>query len=100
MNWDKVEGKWKQQRGKAMDDWGQLMNDELASIAGRYEHLVGLLQEKFGTAQEQSKLQVDEYNKIIQELKESNDKLLKLQITSEEGSAKCKKNKTIRKEEK
>ena len=84
MNWDKVEGKWKQQRGKAMDDWGRLMNDELSAIAGRYEHLVGILQEKFGTAQEDSKRQVDEYNKIILRLKESNDKLLKLQKTSEE----------------
>ena len=96
MNWDKIEGKWKQQRGKAMDDWGKLMNDELAAIAGRYEHLVGVLQEKFGTAQEDSKRMVDEYNKIIIELKESNKKLLVLQKTSEEKSRKLIKKETVK----
>ncbi len=96
MNWDKVEGKWKQQRGKAMDDWGMLMNDELAAIAGRYEHLVGVLQEKFGTVQEDSKKQVDEYNKIILKLKESNEKLLKSQKSSEEKLKKLKKKSIIK----
>lgn len=95
MNWNKLEGKWKQQRGKAMDDWGQLMNDELAAISGRYEHLVGVLQEKFGIAQDESKKQIENYNKIIEKLKVSNSKLLKLQKTSEDE---LRKNKTLKKE--
>ena len=50
MNWDRVEGQWKQRRGKAVHHWGKLMNDELAATAGKHEQLVGTLQEKYGIA--------------------------------------------------
>ena len=36
MNWDRMEGGWKQRRGKAVHHWGKMMNDELAAIAGKY----------------------------------------------------------------
>ena len=49
MNWDRMEGEWKQRRGKAVHHWGKMMNDELAAIAGKYEELVGKLQEKYGS---------------------------------------------------
>jgi len=32
MNWDRIEGQWKQRRGKAVHRWGKVMNDELAAI--------------------------------------------------------------------
>ena len=41
MNWDRMEGEWKQHRGRAVHHWGKVMNDELAAIAGKYEELVG-----------------------------------------------------------
>jgi uncharacterized protein YjbJ (UPF0337 family) len=80
MNWDSVEGKWKQQRGKAMNDWGSLMNDELAAIAGKYQQLVGALQEKLGKAQDDAKIMIKNHNKTVDLLKIANDKLSKLQI--------------------
>jgi uncharacterized protein YjbJ (UPF0337 family) len=75
VNWDQVEGQWKQRRGKAARNWGKLMNDELAAIAGKHEQLVGLLQEKYGVAKEEAARQVAEYKK----LKKSNAKLVKSQ---------------------
>jgi uncharacterized protein YjbJ (UPF0337 family) len=75
MNWDRVEGQWKQRRGKAVHHWGKIMNDELASIAGKYEQLVGILQEKYGIAKEEAERQVDEYKKSIDQLKKSNANL-------------------------
>ena len=74
MNWDRVEGKWKQRRGKAVHHWGKIMNDELASIAGKYEQLVGVLQEKYGIAAEEANHHVAEFKK----LKKSNANLMKL----------------------
>jgi uncharacterized protein YjbJ (UPF0337 family) len=59
MNWDRLEGQWKQQRGKAERYWGNTMNDELATIAGKYEELVGILQEKHGIAKEGAKKQIE-----------------------------------------
>ncbi len=54
------------------------MNDELAAIAGKHEQLVGTLQEKYGIAREEAKRQVNEFKKIVDQLKESNGQLLRL----------------------
>jgi uncharacterized protein YjbJ (UPF0337 family) len=79
MNWDRVEGQWKQRRGKAVHHWGKMMNDELAAIAGKHEQLVGILQEKYGIAKEEARRQVDEFKKNIDRLKKSNANLIKSQ---------------------
>jgi uncharacterized protein YjbJ (UPF0337 family) len=79
MNWDRIEGQWKQRRGKAMHHWGKVMNDELAAIAGRYEDLVGRLQERYGIAKEEANQQVKDFKKTIGQLKRSNSKLVQLQ---------------------
>ena len=79
MNWDRIEGLWKQRRGKAMHHWGKVMNDELAAIAGRYEDLVGKLQERYGIAEEEANQQVKDFKKTIGQLKRSNSKLIQLQ---------------------
>jgi len=75
VNWDQVEGRWKQRRGKAARNWGKLMNDELAAIAGKHEQLVGILQEKYGVAKEEAARRVADFRK----LKKSNAKLVKSQ---------------------
>lgn len=79
MNWDRMEGEWKQRRGKAVHHWGKMMNDELAAIAGKYEELVGRLQERYGIASEQAKHQVDDFKKAVDQLKKSNARLMALQ---------------------
>lgn len=35
MNWDIVEGNWKQFKGKAKEQWGKLTDDDLDVIAGQ-----------------------------------------------------------------
>ena len=77
MNWDSIEGQWKQRRGKAVNHWGTMMNDELAAISGKYEELVGRLQEKYGVAKEETKRQIVEFQKNIDHLKKSNASLIK-----------------------
>jgi uncharacterized protein YjbJ (UPF0337 family) len=54
MNWDRMEGQWKQHRGKAVHHWGKVTNDALAAIAGKYEKLVERLQESCGIAKEEA----------------------------------------------
>jgi uncharacterized protein YjbJ (UPF0337 family) len=79
MNWDQVEGQWKQRRGKAARNWGKVMNDELAAIAGKHEQLVGILQQKYGIAKEDAKRQVTEFKTTIERLKRANADLLRSQ---------------------
>jgi uncharacterized protein YjbJ (UPF0337 family) len=76
MNWDSLEGQWKQRRGKAVYLWGKMMNDELSAIFGRYEELVGKLQEKYGIAKDEAKHRVNENKIIVEKLKQANKKLV------------------------
>jgi uncharacterized protein YjbJ (UPF0337 family) len=61
MNWDQVEGNWKQLKGKARQKWGQLTDDELDRVSGRREELVGLIQERYGKARDQAEREVNEW---------------------------------------
>lgn len=78
VNWDRLEGQWKQQRGKAVYHWGRMMNDELSAILGKYEELVGRLQEKYGIAKDEARHRVDEYEIIVKQLRQANSKLIRL----------------------
>jgi len=48
MNWDEIEGKWKQVVGKVKEKWGKLTDDDLAWIKGKKDQLVGKVQERYG----------------------------------------------------
>ena len=96
MNWDRIEGQWKQRRGKAVHHWGKLMNDDLAAIAGKHEQLVGLLQEKYGVAKEEAKKQVDEFKKIVGLLKITNSKLKRLQKSPRKAATSKTKKKSLK----
>jgi uncharacterized protein YjbJ (UPF0337 family) len=78
MNWDCIEGQWKQRRGEAVQHWGKMMNDELAAIAGRYEKLVGRLQEDYGTAREEASVLAARYKKATEQLEKSERRLMEL----------------------
>lgn len=61
MNWDQVEGKWKEFQGRAQIQWGKLTNDDLDVIKGRRTELEGLLQKRYGYAKEKIKTDVDSW---------------------------------------
>lgn len=67
MNWDQVEGKWKQYKGQVKEKWGKLTDDDLNVIDGRREQLVGKIQERYGTAKEVAEKQADEFVKALKE---------------------------------
>ena len=53
MNWDRVEGNWKQFKGKARQKWGKLTDDDLDVIEGKRTELSGKLQARYGYAKDQ-----------------------------------------------
>ena len=59
MNKDIVEGKWKQIRGEVRAWWGKLTDDDLDRAAGKYDVLVGIIQEKYGYTRERAAEEVD-----------------------------------------
>ena len=63
MNWNQVQGDWKQFRGKVKEQWGKLTDDELDQIAGKRDILSGKIQKKYGIAQEEAEKQVKDWEK-------------------------------------
>ena len=61
MNWDQVEGKWKQYSGKVKEKWGKLTDDDLEVISGRRDQLIGKIQERYGIMKQEAEKQVDEF---------------------------------------
>lgn len=61
MNWDQVEGKWKEYSGKAKEKWGKLTNDDWDVVRGKRDQLIGKVQERYGIAKQEAEKQVDDF---------------------------------------
>ncbi|QBF29953.1 CsbD family protein [Thalassococcus sp. S3] len=61
MNWDQIQGKWKQLKGEAQSTWGRLTDDDWDQIDGDREKLEGVIQEKYGASKEKARADVDEW---------------------------------------
>ena len=67
MNWDQVQGKWKQVKGSVREHFGKLTDDDLEVVAGNRDKFVGLIQERYGIAKEEAQKRADEWVKTCQE---------------------------------
>jgi uncharacterized protein YjbJ (UPF0337 family) len=61
MNWDRIEGSWKQLKGQAKEKWGKLTDDDLDVVEGKRDQLLGLVQKKYGLAKEEAEKQLEEF---------------------------------------
>ncbi|AZQ68554.1 CsbD family protein [Silicimonas algicola] len=65
MNWDQIEGNWKQFTGKVKENWGELTNDEITEARGEREQLIGLVQSKYGKARDEAEREVDTWQRDL-----------------------------------
>ena len=61
MNWDRIQGNWKQVVGQAKSQWGKLTDDDLDVVAGRREQLAGKIQERYGIAKDEVDKQIADW---------------------------------------
>ena len=61
MNWDRIEGNWKQFKGKVKQKWGKLTDDDLDKLVGRRDQLIGKIQERKGIARDKAEKEVNEW---------------------------------------
>jgi uncharacterized protein YjbJ (UPF0337 family) len=61
MNWDRVEGNWKQLKGQIQAQWGKLTEDDLNIVEGKRTQLAGKLQERYGIAKDEAERQIDDW---------------------------------------
>jgi uncharacterized protein YjbJ (UPF0337 family) len=67
MNWDELEGKWKQFTGSARERWGKLTDNDIQTLTGKKDHLVGRIQERYGVATAEAEKQADEWSKALKD---------------------------------
>ncbi len=65
MNWDRVEGNWKQLVGQARQRWGELTDDDFTRIDGKREELIGRIQERYGKSRDAAEREVDEWSGTV-----------------------------------
>jgi uncharacterized protein YjbJ (UPF0337 family) len=65
MDWNRIEGNWKQVKGQIKEKWANLTDDDLEKIAGRREQLEGKLQERYGIAKDAVSKDVDDWLKTM-----------------------------------
>ena len=73
MNWDIIEGNWKQYKGKVKEQWGKLTDDSLDRISGKREQLAGRIQEAYGLSKDEAERQIKEFEDAVGELEENSD---------------------------
>ncbi|HTP88961.1 MAG TPA: CsbD family protein [Bryobacteraceae bacterium] len=61
MNWDTLEGNWKQMKGSVREQWGKLTDNDLEQIAGKKDQLLGRIQERYGISREIAQQQADQW---------------------------------------
>jgi uncharacterized protein YjbJ (UPF0337 family) len=71
MNWDQIEGQWKAFAGSARAHWGKLTDDDWKKIAGKKEHLIGRIQERYGIAKEDAEKRVSVWSSALMDFTEA-----------------------------
>ena len=61
MNWDQVQGNWKDIKGRATAAFGKLTEDEITEVEGDREALEGKIQAKYGVTKEEARDKVNAF---------------------------------------
>lgn len=55
----KMEGSWKQFKGRLKEAWGSLSDDEMDRMEGKRDQLEGLIEQKTGESRENIRRKID-----------------------------------------
>ena len=61
MNWESIEGNWKDFKGQAKQQWSKLSDEQLDKIAGKRDQLSGKIQEAYGISKDETEKQVSDW---------------------------------------
>jgi uncharacterized protein YjbJ (UPF0337 family) len=61
MNRDLLSAQWKQLRGEIRIQWGKLTDSDLDKVQGRWDQLVGLLQERYAYSKMKAEAELDAF---------------------------------------
>lgn len=61
MNWEQIQGKWQEYKGRVKQRWGKLTDNDLTVIQGKREALAGKLLVSYGKTKEQVEKEIVEF---------------------------------------
>ncbi|MCX6110818.1 MAG: CsbD family protein [Proteobacteria bacterium] len=61
MNWEQIEGQWKEVKGLVREKWGKITDDDLTVIAGKKDRLLGKIQTRYGHKKEAAEAELDKF---------------------------------------
>lgn len=65
MNWNMIEGNWRQYRFELLRNWQCLTEENLASITGKRAQFGRLLQEVYDISAEEAERQIDAFQGVV-----------------------------------
>jgi uncharacterized protein YjbJ (UPF0337 family) len=65
MNWDTIQGSWKETVGRAKQRWGKITGDEWATVSGKRDEIVGMVQKRYGLARDEAEREVDDWVRTL-----------------------------------
>ncbi len=71
MNENIIKGKWLEMKGDLQKGWGKLTDDDLEKSKGDMKTISGLIQQKYGEAQEKSQVKLSEIFKKFEAKKDA-----------------------------
>ena len=69
----RLAGVWHQIKGKALEQGGELTEDDLKQLEGHAEQLAGKLQERYGLARDEAERQAREFRNRVNWQQENSD---------------------------
>jgi uncharacterized protein YjbJ (UPF0337 family) len=61
MNWEQIEGQWKEMGAKVKSKWAKLTDDDLKNLDAKKDELVAKLEQRYGILKDEAERQVDEW---------------------------------------
>lgn len=65
MNWENLNGKWNELKGQVKGKWAKLTDDDMSLIGGKFDELVGRLQQRYGHTREIAEQEIDQFIKSV-----------------------------------
>lgn len=69
MNWDQVQGNFKQYGARIKQKWAKLTDDDLQLLSGKKDELLGRLQERYGWEKDKAEKELDGFMSEIDDNK-------------------------------
>jgi uncharacterized protein YjbJ (UPF0337 family) len=74
MNWDQIEGQWKQLGSQVKSKWAKFTDDDVKNLGAKKDDLIGKIQERYGVLKDEAEHQVDQWLKDLKQHTDASSK--------------------------